>query len=255
MPNEKFFNKKRCRYHKVASLWISSDGTEAAYVVKNKDHSYFRPDRINHPPVKTWFDGRKYVTNRFKIDYDVSCLVCETWGPLPPDDGNLYMLNHKDGNVGNNDCKNLEWIPYHYKHTKEPKTKIVIHGVGLTVFSDGQIKEGRKNASITDCIFDSDVDLFYYTGPKVIIKLSRSREMVDIDEIMRRAGYVQGDDANLTSPVILHKDLDPLNFSSDNLEFVESSDSRYLEFLEKKEELKKSKIRRLNPGSHLPEGW
>ncbi len=51
---------------------------------------------------------------------------------------------------------------------------------------------------------------------------------------MAEAGYVQGDDANLVHPVILHIDGDYKNNNSNNLEWVEEYDSRYINYLRKR---------------------
>lgn len=231
-----------------SSLWISSDGTVAAYVVKNKD-TFIRPDRINHPPIKTWPDGRKYVTNRFKIDFSVSKLVADCWCPKCPNDGKRYMLSHKDGNLGNNNCTNLEWLPYKYKHTTDKKTVVVCYGVGLTVYKDGRIMEGRKPISITDSVGDSDLDLIRAIVPQAII----SNKHVSPDEIMKIAGYIQGDDADLINPVILHIDEDCTNFASSNLEFCENTDPRYISYQQKRNEYLNKRDEELNPNTKIPE--
>ena len=67
-------------------------------------------------------------------------------------------------------------------------------------------------------------------------------------------GFVNGDNASLNKPVILHKDLDRMNFSEDNLEWVEETDQRYIDYLEKKEADVHQRNVELNPGKTLPPG-
>ena len=82
-----------------------------------------------------------------------------------------------------------------------------------------------------------------------------SNKRVFIDDLMDVAGYVQGDDAILNNPVILHRDYDRMNFSSNNLEWVESTDIEYQKYMEKqKNDIHKRRIE-LNPGLELPSYW
>lgn len=76
-----------------------------------------------------------------------------------------------------------------------------------------------------------------------------------VDEIMAAAGYVQGDDAVLKKPVILHRDMDYKNCASDNLEWVEETDSRYLDYRKKREAERQARTAELNKGRHVPDYW
>ena len=72
---------------------------------------------------------------------------------------------------------------------------------------------------------------------------------------MEAAGYVQGDDAVLKDPVILHRDGDYKNFSSDNLEWTEKTDPRYADYCTKREAARKARTNELNRGKYVPEYW
>lgn len=76
-----------------------------------------------------------------------------------------------------------------------------------------------------------------------------------MDDLMDAAGYVNGEKFSLKSPVILHKDYNPTNFDSSNLEWVESTDTRYIEYQKMVEEWKHQRNIELNPGKPLPPGW
>ena len=76
-----------------------------------------------------------------------------------------------------------------------------------------------------------------------------------IDDLMKECGYVQGDDADLKEPVILHRDLDYHNCASDNLEWTEKTDPRYIEYCKKRDEDRKSRNLELNAGKHIPDYW
>ena len=75
-----------------------------------------------------------------------------------------------------------------------------------------------------------------------------------MDKVMKSAGFVNGDDAILKDPVILHKDFDRMNFSEDNLEWVERTDQRYIDYQAKKEADKHQRNIELNPGKQLHPG-
>ena len=47
---------------------------------------------------------------------------------------------------------------------------------------------------------------------------------------MAKAGYVDGNKLQFKNPVILHKDGDYKNCASDNLEWCDSSDQRYIDY-------------------------
>ena len=50
-----------------------------------------------------------------------------------------------------------------------------------------------------------------------------------MDDLMATAGYVSGEKYDLKCPVILHKDNNPMNFDTDNLEYVEADNPRCLD--------------------------
>jgi hypothetical protein len=75
-----------------------------------------------------------------------------------------------------------------------------------------------------------------------------------VEKIMKSAGFVNGDDALFKNPVILHRDFDRLNFSADNLEWVENTDQRYIDYQAKKDADRHQRNVELNPGKTLLSG-
>lgn len=124
----------------------------------------------------------------------------------------------------------------------------------ITVNEDGTVLVNGKEEAIVDYLYDPDVDLHDCILPHIKLGTLRNKN-VYIDELMVVAGYVQGDDAILNRPVVLHKDYDSYNFSSTNLEWVEETDQRYQEYKEKTSEVRHQKRIKLNPGRTLPLGW
>ena len=76
-----------------------------------------------------------------------------------------------------------------------------------------------------------------------------------MDDLMAIAGYVSGERYSLGNPRVLHKDYNPTNFDSSNLEWVESTDARYIEYQKKVEEWKHQRNIELNPGRPLHPVW
>ena len=72
---------------------------------------------------------------------------------------------------------------------------------------------------------------------------------------MAITGYVSGERYILGNPRVLHKDYDPMNFDSNNLEWVEAIDPRYIEYQKKVDEWKHQRNIELNPGRRLHPGW
>lgn len=248
MPKEITISGKRCRlYHEGYTwAWIADTGDYASHYVKGGGYKgSFRILKDNNGPFFKDSYGRI-----FRLANAVMTCFC----PPRPDDGVQYMINHKDGNWMNCNYRNLEWAPYHYRNTTLDKIRLTYGDGFVEVFSNGKIKINGNEQSVRDYIFDSDMDLFavgIMTGPYIII----GKEKISVEKIMTAAGYVQGDDAPFTNPVILHKDGDRLNFASDNLEWVEKDDPRYTDYCKIKIADMKARSQELNKGRSVPDYW
>lgn len=250
MPTEKKFKNKTCRYYKAGSVWVSQDGTVIAYVENVKDKQWGWPQTKTHYPRKLKrINGDVYFDNRFSYHYDLDKAVATCWCKPIPKDGKRYTLRHKDGNKQNCHAFNLEWILYHYENTTEDSVKVESEGVVLTIHKDGTIKKGKDTLTVYDYLYDSDTDLHRCISPYVSIR----RERVHVEDLMKKAGYIQGDDANFIKPVILHIDEDSTNFASSNLEFCEATDPRYISYQQKRNEYLNKRDEELNPNTKIPE--
>ena len=247
---EKTIKGKRCRlYHEGYNwIWVADSGDFVSNYVKGgkyKGSCRIFKDHFG-PFVKGKYGGHIYLEEA----------VIKCFCPPCPSDGKRYMLNHKDGNWLNCDYRNLEWAPYRYRNTTVPKVRLYYNERFLEVFSSGEVKEGGQTLSVADYWYDSDVDLHWITpGPYIRVGSGLSPKRVEIEKIMRVCGYIQGDDAPLKNPVILHRDLDWKNFASDNLEWVEADDPRYLDYMDKKKQDMKDREKEMNGNKPRPEGW
>lgn len=248
MPTQRRHKGKFCRYYRAGSIWVSADGIVAGMSDK-KGH-------IKNLPIKNDSNG-KYVIHDWygRVDIDKAVITC--YCPPAPKDGKSYMINHKDGDIMNCDKSNLSWVPYHYQHASTDKVKTEINGIHYTVCADGTVWRGKSQESFHDNMFDQDMGLEccldkYLSVPR---KDSIHSERVDVDDIMKTVGFIQGDDAGMVKPVILHRDNDWSNFASDNLEWVEETDQRYTAYLEQKMKDRRKRSEELNRGRYMPDDW
>ncbi len=254
MAKDKMIYRKRCRWHRDSYAWVSDDGTMA--VISDKNNKW-NSTGIKTLKVRKDPSGYMVATHPYGFEVNIALAVIECFCPPKPKDGNRYMIGHKDGNRGNCHYKNLEWVPYHYQHATTNVVKLRYNMKTLVIAKDGSIKMDGKNATVYNSLYDSDMDLEAVISPHICIprKDSIYPERVYIDDIMKYAGYVQGDDAGLKQPVILHRDEDWMNFSSDNLEFVEESDPRYVSYMDKRKKEMHNECIRQNPGKNVPDWY
>lgn len=246
MPLEKTIRGKRCRvYHEgYMWIWIADTGDFAAhYDAGGRYHGSFRIMKQHIGP---------FIVDKFGNRILIVRAVMASFGPTAPTDGKRYTIGFKDGNQYNCDYRNLEWVEYHYKHTTLPKVRIYCAGEFVEVYSTGKIKVGGQEEYPIDYHFDPDMDLF---SARSVLEVKINKQNVKVDKLMRAAGYVQGDDAVLKQPVILHRDMDYKNFASDNLEWVEETDQRYLDYCKKREAERQARTAALNKGRQVPDYW
>ena len=247
MPRERIIKEKRCRVYSSGYtwIWVADSGDFVSHYEKGGRYKGSCRILKDHrgPFVRGTYSGMVYLEEAV-----ITCFC-----PPCPNDGKRYMINHKDGNWMNCNYHNLEWAPYHYRNTTVPKVRLYHCGEFLEVFSDGTVKNGGREVSVLNYFYDSDVDCIWATSDP-FIKIDRN-DWYHMDDVMKDAGYVHGDDANLKNPGILHKDGDYMNFASDNLEWVEKDDQRYIDYLEKREKDRKARLKELNGDKQLPPSW
>ena len=239
MATEKTIKGKRSRYYNDGYIWVSTDGTVVAAKQKNGSWKYFA--------IKTDDNGEKFVETRYKTIYiKKAVFTCFCYC----DDPNKTQIWYKDGNPANLYYNNLIARAPQTLHTTASTFEL---RNGLTVTKEGKVFYGGQEECISDCIGDSDTDLICCIDP--YISNPKGRGKLWMDDLMAEAGYVAGEKYDFSNPVILHNDNDPMNFHSDNLEYVEDTDTRYIEYKKKKYEWKHQRNIELNPGQQLPPGW
>jgi len=244
MAKEVEIDGRKYRCYRFGGVWIDENG----YAAYKEDKIYKRLY------VKTEADGHKYIFLGGKPKISMALAVITCYCKPKPIDGRTYEIEHIDRNLANCKKGNLRWVLKHYEHTSAKSVTMKQGKDKITVKKDGTIFLNGKEEQICDSMYDSDIDLEDCIRPHISTGMFGTNHIF-VDDLMEKAGYVQGDDAILNDPVILHKDYDWMNFSSDNLEWVESTDQRYKEYCEKIQETKKRRRRELNPGKQLYPGW
>lgn len=203
---------------------------------------------------RRWTDGNGIKTNyELKITCDpeedkrhrvytkgfgflyVDELVLGAFGNPKP--GPEYVVRHKDGDWQNDNLLNLCWDlrANVYLPRQVTTAKHVKLDYKLTVFKDGTIKQGKDKLNVISNLSDGDIDLHVPITPQVryyvVNSWGRNEEIrVSVEELMERAGYIAGNKKAHLNPKVLHKDHDKMNFASDNLEWVDASDPRWVSY-------------------------
>ena len=250
MENERIINGKRCRYHD--DLWFADTGD---YVAHYDAESGSYKSCIIYPTINL---GACVEEMFYEECLDET--IAELFGPPYPHDGQSYDLIHKDGDEMNCDYRNLEWaksghlsrFPFHSHTTTASKVFLRYYYWIFEVYSTGVIKHGDKVLQQ----YDFDPDLFKLTNELLLeVCFDAGYYIVPVDEFMSRAGYVQGDINGFKSPVILHRDGNYKNFKTENLEWVEETDPRFINYMEKKEQAQRARIKELIEQGLLSPDW
>lgn len=220
-------------------IYVSKDGKTIYNLQDNTSYPhYYKP----HPDK----EGRLYITNdgdRLYVDEMVATCYCHK-----PKDGRKYKLIHKDGNMANNLCSNLEWQyvpPTPYTVNMNPECNIG----SLKIKSDGTVYDGRNILTVHNELYDSDTDLFVTIRPHV----SYNGKRVFMDDLVEKAQFVHGDKDTITNPHILHKDHDPMNYNRDNLEWVEKDSKEYQDYMTNYDKWEYDNNIKLNPHKRFPD--
>lgn len=117
---------------------------------------------------------------------------------------------------------------YRYWVNRKPKTSTY----ELTIFEDGTIKQGNTELSHICQIGDCDTDRIVNILPHVYVTRKHTgKASFTVDELMATAGFVSGDKSQFMMPRVYHKDWDRLNCKSDNLEWIDERDPKFIDYM------------------------
>ena len=228
-------NGVRARKHYASGTKITEDGK---YVEKE----YMENGVLKkfNPIIEICKNGLRRILNKKLGFLYIQDLVMECFGSPKPADGQDWVIAHLDGNMQNDHYKNLGWKlrkdAYPYIPAKTDKQVKLAHGI--IVHIDGRIYQKGKKCHITDDLYDSDMDLFVPMPPYIRYEYKNhwkktETAKLDVEDAMAAAGYVDGNKLQFKNPVILHKDGDYMNCSSNNLEWCDASDPLYIDYYNK----------------------
>lgn len=202
--------------------------------------------------IKTDANGELYV------DYDghkpIAEAVASAYVPRPKFE-DAYYVSFKDGIRSNCHKDNLEWKEADMDKLT-PRDWVFFEN--MCVSREGVLIVGEERAQIVDHWIDPDFDLYDpFDIPRGItfetIKKYGYPEYWKIEDYMEEAGFVNGNYSSFNHPVVLHKDGDPYNLKSENLEWTEEDDPRYVEFHQKCFDDCKQRFQEYNKGMHIPD--
>lgn len=152
MKNEEIRNGVRIRKHFATSTKISEDGlfVEKEFI----DHKDGNKLKTYNPKIKVDEKGLRYIENKNLGRVYIQDLVADCFCAPKPDDGNYYVLVHKDGNLQNDHYKNLEWrlATSAYPQTTATTAGKVKLTDGLEVRSNGMIYQNGKELEVGTAI-------------------------------------------------------------------------------------------------------
>ena len=230
-----YMNGVRARMHDASKTKITEDG-------KHVEKEWFTEGKLEpyYPKIRTDSSGYQFIENKKLGMLYIHKMVIECFGSPKPTDGQDYVIVHLDANKLNNHYKNLAWklrkdaYP-HIPANTDVKTKL---NHSIVVHKAGRIYQKGKKCHVTDDLYDSDMDLFVPMPPYIRYEVKNAygkteRPLKFVEDAMSEAGYVDGNKLQFKDPVILHKDGDYMNCSSNNLEWCNASDQRYIEYYNK----------------------
>lgn len=232
----KYYNRQFLRKHFATNIYVSNDGKHAERDIQIKATG---KDTVLIYDVFKEDTGRAFIVDKYKGTCYMDELVLTCFRGQPPRNGKKYYPFHKDGDWANSNIANLEWreetaatIAEYRKLEKMAwykKRKIV-------AYKNGTVKQNGSSLHFVDYIYDPDLDWhFHKIEPWIRYEVKNrfgrtERHDKDVAEIFEDFGFIHGDKSQFANPVVLHKNNDYKDFTSDNLEWVDASDSRYKEF-------------------------
>lgn len=242
----KLVNGKLMKYSPKYNAWVNSEGTYAY-------REYNDPNLNGSLKIHQRTDGRKFLNTKSPGIIELDKLVADCFMPMPQD-GKKYDLIHKDGKKGNCDFANLEWQQVARFNPLDTERTLPN---GITVSFDGKFYEKGQELPLVKEVGDADTNRIVAIDPYVEYYRrnyykAMSRKSAYPDDLMADAEFVQGDPSLLQHPKIVHLDMDYLNFSYDNLKWVEEDSWEYQEYIKKKQADIDAQTIKLNPNIPNP---
>ena len=225
-------NGVRARKHYASGTKITEDGK---YVEKE----YMENGVLKkfNPKIGLGNNGLRCILNKQLGYVYIQDMVMECFGSPKPDDVQDWVITHLDDNMQNDHYENLAWKLRKNAYPYIPATTNVQVKMnhGIVVHRDGRIYQKGKKCSVGHEIYDEDTALRIPKEPYVRYEWKNhwgrtETSRIDVEDLMATAGYVDGNKLQFKNPVILHRNGDYTDCSSDNLEWTDISDQRYINY-------------------------
>lgn len=243
MATKKYYSINYMRIFAPNHSYISSDGK----CVKRQYKDSLGVLTTYEPQITQDCEGRNLIVLKNFPSAYIDEMVMHCWKGPRPNDGKKYFIRHNDGDISNDDVSNLEWVEATEENFAAAQVSYDIFNkmqllnyfkkkLKIKVTKDGKVFQNKEELHPHHEGYDSDTDLSYHSMDETITYSFTNHwgngetNKIDVDKLMYYFGFVAGDPELLDEPVILHKDKDFTNHNTDNLEWCEKDDPRYIEF-------------------------
>lgn len=223
--------------------YVSNDGK----CVKRQYKSEAGVLTTYEPTIIQDADGRNMINLKNFPSAYIDEMVAHCWIGPRPNDGKKYFIRHNDGDISNDEVSNLEWVEATPENiaaaqasydivNKKKRLDYFKKTLKIKVTKEGKVFQNKVELHPHHSGYDSDTDLFYHYEKEEVTYSYTNRwgngetGKYKVDSLMYVFGFVAGDPDSFDEPVILHKDKDFTNHNTDNLEWCEKDDPRYIEF-------------------------
>lgn len=235
------------KYIPIKGMEVSRDGKRVW-----RDYLSGNPINTNGHflKIKTDKTGNRYVLTkdygRIRVDEMVATCFCSK------NSGENFVI-HKDKDNKNCSADNLEWATWEdyisYNFNRQTDEWLPCYAYDCWVSREGKIKDDKEKVlPVRHFGYDPDTKQCYIIEPSVTVSVlngygGRSDCTFSVENQMRAFLPIP---KGLQSPALLHLDKDWLNFSVDNLKWVEEDSKEYQDYLEQKKADQDKESKELN---------
>lgn len=249
-PDSGMMNHVQFARHAATGLMVARDGSMVYFDCS----AYGLPMRVLDVHSEA-FSGLRFVNLGHYSKRYVKDLVAEAFGLQQPAPG--YVVEHLNGVNTDDRLDNLCWMPrakVFPAHVACANAMVAQKHFNRAyqVYRDGRVKQGGRMLGVRKELYDRDMDLRCpLRCPTVRLEYKNrwgrmEHTDVKMDYVMFWADYVNGNPQHFDHPVILHRDGDLYNFHSDNLEWCDEYDPRYIAYYNSVADMLNADARRWN---------
>lgn len=247
MSQKKHYSRQYMRQYYANQCYISIDGEHVERDYMNKETGNIE---TYYPSIYQDCNTYERYVEINKVRVNIAEMVLTCYGGAKPRHDVSYIVHHKDGEFCNDNLRNLEWIEDTAANRAMIKAEIEAYHqqkkmkwykrMKIKAKKTGEIKQNGYELSPYYHFFDADIDWFVYLDVVRVKYTFKNRygnyssDTLYIEDILDDFGFIKGDKKQFSNPAVLHIDNDFLNFHTDNLEWCDATDPRYIDYDEKR---------------------